>query len=156
VSFGLMLNLVSAANASDKTILWGFLSRYTPGATPESEPLLDRLAGYAINYYEDFVRPAKRFRAPDPRERAALEELAKRLRAFPADCRDGEAIQNEVYEVGKAAGFEPLRAWFQALYEVLLGQNQGPRFGSFVAIFGVEKTLALIEAALSGELASSG
>jgi lysyl-tRNA synthetase class 1 len=156
VSFGLMLNLVSAANASDKAILWGFLSRYVPGATPETEPLLDRLAGYAINYYEDFVRPAKRFRAPDARERAALEQLASRLRAFPADCRDGEAIQNEVYEIGKTAGFEPLRAWFQALYEVLLGQNQGPRFGSFVAIFGVEKTLALIERALAGELASSG
>jgi lysyl-tRNA synthetase class 1 len=155
VSFGLMLNLVSAANASDKSILWGFLSRYVPGATPETEPLLDRLAGYAINYYEDFVRPTKRFRAPDGRERAALEDLASRLRAFPADFRDGEAIQNEVYEVGKAAGFEPLRAWFQALYEVLLGQNQGPRFGSFVAIFGVEKTLGLIERALAGELASA-
>ncbi len=153
VSFGLMLNLVSAANASDKAILWGFLSRYVPGATPESEPLLDRLAGYAINYYEDFVRPNKRFRAPDARERAALQALAERLRRFPADCRDGEAIQNEVYEVGKAAGFEPLRGWFQALYEVLLGQNQGPRFGSFVAIFGVERTLDLIERALAGDLA---
>jgi lysyl-tRNA synthetase class 1 len=153
VSFGLMLNLVSAANASDKAILWGFLSRYVPGATPESEPLLDRLAGYAINYYEDFVRPTKRFRAPDARERAALEDLADRLRKFPADCRDGEAIQNEVYDVGKTAGFEPLRAWFQALYEVLLGQNQGPRFGSFVAIFGVERTLDLIARALAGEFA---
>jgi lysyl-tRNA synthetase class 1 len=152
VSFGLMLNLVSAANASDKAILWGFLSRYVPGATPESEPLLDRLAGYAINYYEDFVRPTKRFRAPDARERAALEDLAARLRKLPADFRDGEAIQNEVYEVGKTAGFEPLRGWFQALYEVLLGQNQGPRFGSFVAIFGVERTLGLIERALAGEL----
>jgi lysyl-tRNA synthetase class 1 len=155
VSFGLMLNLVSAANASDKAILWGFLSRYVPGATPESEPLLDRLAGYAINYYEDFVRPAKKFRAPDARERAALEDLAGRLRAFPEDFRDAEAIQNEVYEVGKTAGFEPLRAWFQALYEVLLGQNQGPRFGSFVAIFGVGRTLDLIERALAGELVSA-
>jgi lysyl-tRNA synthetase class 1 len=152
VTFGLMLNLVSAANASDKAILWGFLSRYAPGATPQSEPLLDRLAGYAINYYEDFVRPNKRFRAPDARERAALEDLASRLRAMPQDCRDGEAIQNQVYEVGKAAGFEPLRGWFQALYEVLLGQEQGPRFGSFVAIFGIGRTLELIERALAGDL----
>jgi lysyl-tRNA synthetase class 1 len=155
VSFGLMLNLVSAANASDKAILWGFLSRYIPGATPESEPLLDRLAGYAIHYYEDFVKPSKRFRAPDARERGAIEDLAERLKALPADGRDAETIQNEVFEAGKAAGFEPLRAWFQALYEVLLGQSQGPRFGSFVAIFGVERTLELIETALRTEAVKS-
>ncbi|MDR3512959.1 MAG: lysine--tRNA ligase [Caulobacteraceae bacterium] len=151
VSFSLLLNLVSAANASDKAILWGFLSRYLPGATPDSEPLLDRLAGYAIHYYEDFVRPAKRFRAPDARERAAMEDLLARLKALPEGLRDGEVIQNEVYEAGKAAGFEPLRAWFSALYEVLLGQSQGPRFGSFAAIFGLDRTIALIERALRGE-----
>jgi lysyl-tRNA synthetase class 1 len=97
----LLLNLVSAANASDKAILWGFLSRYIPGATPQSEPMLDRLAGYAINYYEDFVRPAKRFRAPDERERAAFADLLARLRALPAGCQDAERIQNEVYAAGK-------------------------------------------------------
>ncbi len=146
VSFSLLLNLVSAANASDKAILWGFLSRYLPGATPQSEPMLDRLAGYAIHYYEDFVLPAKRFRAPTAKERAAFADLAARLRALPAGCQDAELIQNEIYEAGKAAGFEPLRAWFQALYEVLLGQSQGPRFGSFAAIFGLRETLDLIEA----------
>ncbi|MGZ6037320.1 MAG: lysine--tRNA ligase [Phenylobacterium sp.] len=151
VTFALLLNLVSAADASTKEILWGFLSRYLPCATPQSEPLLDHLAGYAINYYEDFVRPSKVFRAPTDQERAAIEALAAKLKALPAGA-DAEAIQNEVFEVGKAAGFEPLRAWFSALYEVLLGQSQGPRFGSFVAIFGVERTLALIERALAGEL----
>jgi lysyl-tRNA synthetase class 1 len=154
VSFGLLLNLVSAANASDKAILWGFLSRYIPGATPETQPLLDRLATYAINYYEDFVRPNKRFRAPSDQERAALEDLLGRLSGLPAGCQDAEAIQAEVYEAGKAAGFEPLRAWFTALYEVLLGQSQGPRFGSFVAIFGLERSQALIRAALNGEVAA--
>ena len=154
VSFSLLLNLVSAANASDAKILWGFLSRYLPGATPGSEPLLDRLAGYAIHYYEDFVRPSKRFRAPDARERAAMADLASRLRALPAGCQDAEAIQNEVYEAGKEAGFEPLRGWFTALYEVLLGQSQGPRFGSFAAIFGLDRTIALIDQALAGELAT--
>jgi lysyl-tRNA synthetase class 1 len=149
VSFSLLLNLVSAANASSREILWGFLSRYLPGATPESEPLLDRLAGYALNYYEDFVLPAKSFRAPDEKERAALADLMARLGALPADCRDAELIQNEVYEAGKAAGFEPLRRWFQALYEVLLGQSQGPRFGSFAAIFGLRNTMGLIEKALT-------
>ena len=156
VSFSLLLNLVSAANASDKQMLWGFLGRHLPGATPQSEPLLDRLADYALNYYEDFVRPAKRFRRPDPRERAALADLARRLAALPPSAHDAESVQNAVYEAGKAAGFEPLRAWFAALYEVLLGQSQGPRFGSFVAIFGVPETLRLIERALAGEDLGAG
>ncbi|WP_309091902.1 lysine--tRNA ligase [Phenylobacterium sp.] len=151
VSFSLLLNLVSAADASTKEILWGFLERYIPGATPESEPLLDKLAGYALNYYEDFVKPSKTFRAPTDQERAAMEDLVARLKALPASA-DAEAIQNEVFEVGKAAGFEPLRLWFAALYEVLLGQSQGPRFGSFVAIFGVDRTIDLIERGLRGEL----
>jgi lysyl-tRNA synthetase class 1 len=152
VSFSLLLNLVSAADASTKDILWGFIRNYIPGATPESQPLLDRLADYAINYYEDFVKPAKRFRAPDPLERGAMLDLVARFKALPAGA-DAEAIQNEVFEAGKAAGFEPLRTWFTALYEVLLGQSQGPRFGSFAAIFGLERTIGLIERALAGELA---
>ena len=151
VSFSLLLNLVSAANAHSKEILWGFLSRYLPGATPQSQPMLDGMAAFALNYYEDFVRPAKRFRPPDPRERAAMEDLVARLRALPAGSQDAEAIQNEVYAAGKDAGFEPLRGWFQALYEVLLGQSQGPRFGSFAAIFGLEETIGLIERTLAGE-----
>jgi lysyl-tRNA synthetase class 1 len=156
VSFSLLLNLVSAANASDKTILWGFLSRHLPGASPVTEPLLDRLCGYAINYYEDFVRPAKAFRAPNERDRAAFADLLTRLKALPPDCESGEIIQNEVYAAGKAAGYEPLRDWFSALYEVLLGQSQGPRFGSFAAIFGLERTIGLIERALAGEDLSAG
>ncbi|HXV01707.1 MAG TPA: lysine--tRNA ligase, partial [Caulobacteraceae bacterium] len=118
VSFGLLLNLVSAGNASEKAILWGFISRHMPGVTPASEPLLDRLVDHAMNYYEDFVRPAKRFRPPDGRERAAFADLAGRLRALPQDTTDAERVQFEVYEAGKAAGFEPLRTWFAALYEV--------------------------------------
>lgn len=151
VSFSLLLNLVSAADASTADILWAFLSRYIPGSTPETEPLLAKLVGYALNYYEDFVKPAKTFRAPTDQERAAIGDLAARLRALPAGA-DAEAIQNEVFEAGKAGGFEPLRAWFTALYEVLLGQSQGPRFGSFVAIFGIERTLELIDKALAGDL----
>ncbi|UTP39848.1 lysine--tRNA ligase [Phenylobacterium sp. LH3H17] len=151
VSFSLLLNLVSAADASTKEILWGFIRNYIPGATPESEPLLDRLSDFAINYYEDFVKPSKRFREPDAKERAAMADLVARFKALPVGA-DAEAIQNEVFEAGKAAGFEPLRGWFQALYEVLLGQSQGPRFGSFAAIFGIDRTVALIQRALAGEL----
>ncbi len=96
------------------------------------------------------MAPSKTFRAPDERERAAFADLVRRLQTLPADCEDGELIQNEVYEAGKAAGFEPLRTWFGALYEVLLGETQGPRFGSFVAIFGLNRTIGLIERALAG------
>ena len=152
VTFGLMLNLVSVANAQDKETLWGFLRAYIPGATPESEPVLDRLAGYALNYFEDFVKPTKTFRLPDDKEKAAMVELAAKFKALPADTRDAEVLQNLVFEVGKTHEFEPLRAWFQALYEVLLGQSQGPRFGSFVAIFGLERTIALLEQGINGEL----
>ncbi|MES2340690.1 MAG: lysine--tRNA ligase [Pseudomonadota bacterium] len=152
VSYSLLLNLVSAADASTKDILWGFLERYIPGASPATQPLLDHLAGYAINYYEDFVKPSKTFRVADVQERAAMEDLIARFKALPTGCQDAELIQNEVYAAGKEAGFEPLRLWFTALYEVLLGQSQGPRFGSFAAIFGLERTIALIERGLAGKL----
>ncbi|WGM37246.1 lysine--tRNA ligase [Caulobacter sp. NIBR1757] len=150
VSFSLLLNLVSAADAQDKAVLWGFLSRYIPGASPETHPLLDTLAGYAVAYYEDQIKPNKAFRAPDEKERAAMLDLRARLAAMPSDCQDAELIQNEVYSAGNDAGFDPLRSWFQALYEVLLGQSQGPRFGSFAAIFGLPRTLALMDEKLGG------
>ena len=154
VSFALLLNLVGVANASNKDQLWAYFARYLPDATPETEPLLDQLMDRALNYYEDFVKPTKAYRLPDAKEAAALLDLVERLKALPADTTDGETIQNEVYAVGKAHGFEPLRAWFQGLYEVLLGQSQGPRFGSFAAIYGLPKTIELIEAGARGELAA--
>ncbi len=153
VSFSLLLNLVGVANASSKAQLWAYFARYLPDATPESEPTLDRLMGHALNYYEDFVKPAKTYRAPTEQERAAFEDLAQRLKALPADTTDGEVIQNEVYAVGKEHDFQPLRAWFAALYEVLLGASQGPRFGSFAAIYGLPQTIELIEKGARGELA---
>jgi lysyl-tRNA synthetase, class I len=149
VSFALLLNLVSAANAETKAQIWAFVSKYAPGATPESSPLLDQLVGNALRYYEDFVKPAKAFRAATDKERAAMEALGAALLAFDADETDGEAIQAVVFEIGKAHGFDPLRDWFKALYEVLLGQEQGPRFGSFAAIFGPHETAALITASLA-------
>ena len=154
VSFALLLNLVGVANASSKDQLWAYFAKYLPDATPENEPVLDRLMGYALNYYEDFVKPSKTYRLPDDKEKAALLDLAARLKALAADTTDGEIIQGEVYAVGKAHEFEPLRAWFQALYEVLLGASQGPRFGSFAAIYGLPQTIALIEAGANGELAA--
>jgi len=150
VSFALLLNLVSASNAGTREVLWGNIRAYAPGATPEANPGLDRLVGFALRYYEDFVKPSKVFRAPTPAERAALEDLAGRLEAMPGE-RDGKLVQDMIYAVGNAHGFEPLRSWFAALYEVLLGQTQGPRFGSFAALFGTAETAALIRQALNGD-----
>ncbi|MEM7662323.1 MAG: lysine--tRNA ligase [Pseudomonadota bacterium] len=148
VSFALLLNLVAVANPKDKSLLWGFISRYVPEASPESHPLLDQLAGYAIRYYEDFVKPAKVYRAPDDQERAAMEDLAGRLESYDGEV-EGEALQTLIFSVGKDHTFENLRDWFKAIYEVLLGQSQGPRFGSFVALFGVPETAELIRDALA-------
>jgi len=155
ITFALLLNLVSAANAATKDQLWRFIAKYAPGASPAANPRLDRLIGHAISYFEDFVKPKKVYRAATDKERAAFEDLARRFDALPADIADGEAIQAEVYAVGKEHGFEPLRDWFKALYEVLFGQEQGPRFGSFAAIFGVRETAALIRKGLAGELAKA-
>ncbi len=150
LNFSMLLNLASAANAADKAVLWGFITRYAPDATPENEPLLDRLAGYAIAYYRDFVLPEKAYRAPTATERAALGDLRAAL-AGMEDGTSAEDYQTQVYEIGKAHPFENLRDWFRAIYEVLLGQSQGPRFGSFIALYGRSETIALIDRALAGE-----
>ncbi len=149
VSFALLLNLASAASAEDKSVLWGFVSRYAPDATPQNAPFLDRLCDHAVAYFQDRVKPEKRFREPTPQERAALEDLTARLRAYDGDPRDGEALQTLIFAVGKEHAFDPLRAWFTAIYEVVLGQTQGPRFGSFAAIYGPGETGDLIAGALA-------
>jgi lysyl-tRNA synthetase, class I len=148
LSYGILLNLASVANAEEKSQLWGYITRYRPDATPKSAPFLDKLVGYAINYYRDFVKPTKQYRAPNEIERKALAELLAYLERAPADA-DAEALQTEVYEIGKRHPFPELRAWFKALYEVLLGQDQGPRFGSFIALYGRKETAALIRKALA-------
>ena len=152
VPFAMLLNLASVSGARDKDALWGFIRRYAPEAGPESHPDLDAAAGFAVRYFHDFVAPARAFRAPDPTERAAMEDLSARLAGWDGG-QDAEALQSLVFAVGKDHGFEPLRNWFKALYEVLLGASQGPRFGGFIALYGVEETRALIGRALSGELA---
>jgi len=150
VSYSLLLNLASACHAVDPSVLWGFIARHAPGASPAANPLLGRLVGFALAYYRDFVWPAKTYRAPSEVERGALEDLEMVLATMAADA-DAEAIQNQVYEVGKRHAFANLRDWFRALYEVLLGQSQGPRMGSFVALYGVAETRDLIRRALAGE-----
>jgi lysyl-tRNA synthetase class 1 len=151
LSFSMLLNLVSASNSADKATLWGFISSYDPALSATSHPKLDELVGFAIRYFADFIHPNKKFRAPDENERKALADLNERLAAFSGSS-DGEAIQTEVFSVGNDHGYENLREWFQALYQILLGENQGPRFGSFVALYGVDATRELISAALEGKL----
>jgi lysyl-tRNA synthetase class 1 len=163
VPFSMLLNLASASNTEDAEILWGFITRHRPGVTKATEPVLDRLVHYAVRYYHDFVKPTKRFRAPDAVEREALAALDAALGRLPADA-DAETIQVTVYDVGrsfaryqtppKTEGERPGVAltWFAMLYELLLGQERGPRFGSFVAIYGIPETRALIAKSLSGDL----
>ncbi|HEV7292582.1 MAG TPA: lysine--tRNA ligase [Devosia sp.] len=151
LSFALLLNLVATANAQETKVLWGFISRYIPGASAASHPELDKLAGYAVRYFNDKVKPLKTYRAATEQERAALQDLHDRLAAHEGSI-DAEELQNLVYEIGKTHQFEPLRDWFKAIYQVLLGEDQGPRFGSFIALFGVAETRALIAEALAGKL----
>ena len=151
VPFSMLLNLASVAGAKDKEGLWGFIRRYAPDASPEGNPDLDAAAGFALAYFNRFVAPTRTFRTPTDKERAAMLDLRARLVAWDGGL-DAEALQTMVFAVGTDHGFDPLRDWFTALYEVLLGAAQGPRFGGFIALYGVTETVALIDRALAGAL----
>jgi lysyl-tRNA synthetase, class I len=162
IAFSMLLKLVSASNAEDPETLWGFIGRYWAGVTPQSHPKLDALVTYAIHYFRDFVLPAKKFREPTAAERKALLDLRDALSQLPADAST-ERIQEVVYEVGRREPFLDRTGkiktkdgkpgvsleWFNLLYQVLFGEEKGPRFGSFVAIYGLDNTVALIDGALA-------
>jgi lysyl-tRNA synthetase, class I len=162
VSFNMLLTLVASSNAENAETLWGFIGRYRPGVSAASHPELNKLVGYAIHYFRDFVLPTKKFREPTAAERAALMDLRDALSQLPADATP-EAIQDVVYEVGRREPFldktgkiktkhgKPGVAldWFNMLYQVLLGQEKGPRFGSFAAVYGVRNTVDMIDGALA-------
>ena len=150
VPFSMLLNIASVASANDKETLWGFIQRYAPDASAETHPDLDAAAGFAVKYFQDFVAPTRSYRAPSDLEREALEALRTELAAYDGPVED-EALQSIVYGVGRDR-FDPLRDWFKALYEVLLGASQGPRFGGFIALYGVQETVQLIDDALAGKL----
>jgi len=168
ISFSMLLNLVAVANSEDPAVLWGFIRRYAPGVSPETHPRLDSLVKRAVRYFEDFVKPHKTYRLADEVEAASLGRLEQVLAAFENGERPvtAEAIQEEIYNVGraepryqdlKAKGATPERPgvsieWFNTIYQVLLGEPRGPRFGSFVALYGVKETRALINKALAGDL----
>jgi lysyl-tRNA synthetase class 1 len=148
LSFALLLNLVGVASTDDKDLLWAFVKRYAPEASSDTHPELDALIEHALAYFRDFIAGSLQRRAPDEKEAAALRQLDARL-AIMQDEASAEDIQTEVYEIGKAAGFDNLRDWFRALYETLLGTSQGPRMGSFIALYGVDNSRKLIAEALA-------
>ncbi|HRF07526.1 MAG TPA: lysine--tRNA ligase [Xanthobacteraceae bacterium] len=160
VTFQMLLTLVSSSNAENAETLWGFIGRYRPGVTRETHPKLGNLVEYAIHYFRDFVLPTKKFREPTDSERKALTDLRDALSQLPADAT-AESIQDVVYEIGRREPFLDHKKaakdgkpgvsldWFNMLYQVLLGQEKGPRFGSFVAVYGIENTVAMIDGALA-------
>ena len=160
ITFAMLLSLVTASNAENAETLWGFIGRYRPGVTKKTHPHLEKLVDYAIHYYRDFVLPTKKFREPSEAERAALIDLRDALSQLPA-AAPAEEIQNVVYEVGRREPFLDQKKkakdgkpgvsldWFNMLYQVLLGQEKGPRFGSFVAAYGTQNTIDMIDGALA-------
>jgi lysyl-tRNA synthetase, class I len=149
VTFGLLLNLVGVMGAeATQEQVWGYLANYVEDASPERHPDLDKLIGHALAYNRDFVAPTLKRRKPEGAEGPALERLDRELAALPGDAK-AEDIQNIVYAIGNEGGFESLRDWFKALYETLLGSSQGPRMGSFIALYGLENTRRLIAEALA-------
>jgi lysyl-tRNA synthetase class 1 len=152
ITFGLLLNLVAVASSDDKDLLWAFVQRYAPDVSRDTHPQLDALIGFAAAYFRDFVKGSLRRRPPTEAEAAALKDLDAQLAS--AVLEEGgdpaDVYQNIVYEVGKAHfGKENLRDWFKTLYETLLGSSQGPRMGSFIALFGLVESRKLIAQALS-------
>ncbi|MGN6850687.1 MAG: lysine--tRNA ligase [Sphingomicrobium sp.] len=147
LTYGLLLNLVSLPGVADKETAWRFVQRYAPDTSPATDPELDELIGLAVNYARDFVVPDLKRRSPSAMEGEALRDLDAELAKLPPDA-PAEDIQTQVFEVGKRHPFESLRAWFQALYETLLGSSQGPRMGSFIALYGIDNSRGLIAEAL--------
>src|SRR5215470_9299424 len=162
ISFTMLLRLVSASNAENADTLWGFIGRYWPGVTPQTHPRLNQHVEHAIHYFRDFVLPAKKFRVAGDTERAALMDLREALSQLPPDS-SAEKIQEVVYEIGRRPPFLDTSGkiktrdgkpgvsleWFNMLYQVLLGQEKGPRFGSFVAVYGLRNTIDMIDGALA-------
>ncbi|MGY3581982.1 lysyl-tRNA synthetase class 1 [Bradyrhizobium sp. USDA 4341] len=160
LSFQLLLTLAASSNAENAATLWGFIERYRPGVTPETHPRLDALVGHAVNYYRDFVAPSKTYREPTESEREALQDLRDALAALPARA-SAEEVQVVVYEVGRREPFlDPVKTgkdgrpgvtldWFNMLYQVLLGQQKGPRFGTWISAYGVDNTVDIIDRALA-------
>ena len=153
VPFSMLLNLASVVGAENKGQLWGFIKRYASDAAPDTNTDLDAAVEFSVRYYNDFVKPTKTYRAPSNLESEALVELLEGLKTWNKGL-DPDALQSLVFSCGRER-FDPMRDWFKALYEVLLGASQGPRFGGFLALLGIEESIVLIEKCLNGDLSQS-
>ena len=143
--FSVLLNLVGTSNATDKEVLWKFIKKYNKDINISNHPILDNLVEYALKYFNEIVKPNKKYRKPTDKEKTALKDLAKRLKNFK-NSTDPEAIQTIVYSVGKDNGYQDnLREWFKAIYEIIFGDVDGPRMGFFISFFGIEETIKLID-----------
>ncbi|MBO4643229.1 MAG: lysine--tRNA ligase, partial [Alphaproteobacteria bacterium] len=152
LSFGILLNLVSVCHSEDPAAIWKYIMSYAPEASPEKCPYLSRLVPYAIAYYNDFVKPTQKYRLPTEQEKGALNDLKAALEQLDAHT-SAEDTQTLVYEIGKKYYADDLKAWFKVMYETLLGQSTGPRMGSFIALYGIKESIALITDAVEGKLA---
>jgi len=142
--FSVLLNLVGTSNATDKNILWKFIKKYKKNIKASDHPILDGLVEYALKYFVDIVKPKKKYKKPNEKEKKALQDLVKRLGGCK-DQMDPEAIQTIVYSVGKDNGYqENLREWFKAIYEIIFGEQNGPRMGFFISFFGIKESIELI------------
>ena len=143
--FSMLLNLVGSSNADDKKILWKFINRFHKNVKPENSPILDDLTDYAIRFFKDKLKPKKKYKKPDDKEKKALLNLANKIEKIGTNMPP-EEIQTIVYTIGKENGYEKnLREWFKLLYQVLFGDIDGPRMGFFISFFGVQETVKLIK-----------
>lgn len=152
-NYSTLLNIASAAQAENKDVLWGFINNYDPSVTPQEATILDEMTEHAVAYYQDVVRPTNKYREPSKEEAKTLEAIKSQLIKMP-DTSTAEDIQTGIYSIGKSQASTDLKSWFKSLYEVLFGQSNGPRLGSFIKFYGIQNTIGLIDKSLSGELAN--
>ncbi len=144
MSFSMLLNLVETSNADSKELLWKFVKKYKKDISEKDNPIFDNLVGYAIKYFNDVIKLKKNYKKPNAEEKKALEALVKTLDKCD-DKMKPEDIQTMIYSTGKENGYtENLRDWFKLIYEVVFGDENGPRMGFFISFFGVKETKDLI------------
>ncbi|PPR45255.1 MAG: Lysine--tRNA ligase [Alphaproteobacteria bacterium MarineAlpha5_Bin8] len=144
INFNSLLNLVSVCNSQDKEVIWGFLKEYDNTLDITKNFEIDKLIQFAINYYVDFVLPNKEYIKIDSENKKIFEDILNTLKNINQNV-SSEEIQTLIYEIGKKYNFSNLRDYFKLIYQVLLGQKQGPRLGSFIKLYGIKKTCNLIE-----------
>ena len=144
ITFNMVLNLASVCNADSSDILWEFIYNYYPEMRNIKNDWIDELLNYGVNYYKEFILPHKEYRSPNEKETKGFQNLIDVLKKMSSTAQ-AEEIQTEIYNIGMSLEFENLKDWFSGFYEVILGQKQGPRLGSFIKFYGINKTIELLK-----------